>query len=62
MVLGVLGVLERATDAWRGDGSDFESGSDESLFGQGPLDKVGRTSPAFNLICSKKMNEKVIHV
>lgn len=48
----VLGVLERATGAWRGDGSDFESGSDESLFGQGPLDKVGRTSPtAFNLIC-----------
>lgn len=52
-------VLERATGVWRGDGSDFESGSDESLFGQGPLDKVGLTSPtAFSLICSN-INESL---
>lgn len=54
----VLGVLERATGVWHGDGSNFESGSDGSLFGQGPLE-VGRTSTAFNLICWKKMNENL---
>lgn len=56
----MFGALESATGVWRGDGSDFESGSDGSLFGQGPLDKVGRISPAaFNLICSKKMKKSL---
>lgn len=58
----VLDVLERVTAVWRGDGRDFESGSDGSLFAQGPLDTLGRTSTAFDLAYLKTINQSITNL